>query len=101
MEIVIEDIKKNIVEETINLLKSVGYEEGNCFEFAYTRILHKTNDKGLINTILADKISFVETDVFEPFYMVSHGDNNASSHELTIDNLIAIYYAVENDAILE
>lgn len=97
----IQETMKKVVEETINLLKSAGYEEGKCFEFSYTRILHKTNDKGNITIILADRISFVETGVPEPFYMVYQGDDYVSNCELTIDNLIDIYYAVKYDSILK
>jgi len=101
IEKLIQETRKKLVEETINLLKSAGYKEGMRFEFSYTRILHKTNENGYITIILADIISFVETGVSEPFYMVYHGDDYVSNCELTIDSLIDIYYAVKYDSILK
>jgi len=87
------ELRKVLVEQTIELLKLIGAEVGDDVMFDKILILHQRKNNGLTETIVADQLSYNDSGK-APYYILSLGDNLASSFFLSIDCLQVVYNEV-------
>lgn len=93
----VKNCREVLVSETIGLLKQIGAEQGQDVLFRRALFLyqHKGNTS---ETIVCDRISYVENRSGNGYYMVSMGKDEyvapVSDMFMTIDSLRAVYEEV-------
>ena len=95
VSVAVSNCREVVVQETINLLKQLGAEEGQ--DVLLKDILFLYQRKGnTTETVVCDRIAYGSRRGGQPFYIVSMDDNKMcqSSIFLSIDSLLTIYEAV-------
>lgn len=87
------ELRKVLVEQTIELLKLIGAEVGDDVKFDKILILHQRKNNGLTETIVANQLSYNDSGK-APYYILELGDNLALSFFLSIDCLQVVYNEV-------
>ena len=91
----VAECRKCIVNATIELLKQLGAESDSEVVFRHVLFLHQFKYR-TSETRPADRICFSERKNCDSYYLTYFGDDYpASSHFLTIDNLLLIYEEVK------
>lgn len=88
----VAECRRVITEATIELLKSIGAENGQDAYLGKTLFLFQ-NKGNTTETIICDMIAY-EDRCSNPYLIVRHGDTYHSSLFLSIDNLLVIYDSV-------
>lgn len=95
VNVAVSNCREVVVNETINLLKTIGAEEGQ--DVLLKEMLFLYQRKGnTTETVVCDRIAYGSDKCASRFYFVSMDNNEMarSSMFLTIDSLLAIYEAV-------
>ena len=88
------ELRKVLVEQTIALMKMIGTEEGQTFLFEKTLILYQRGKNKLMETIIADRISYNDSGS-APYFLTEFCDENYfCSFNMSISNLQIIYNEV-------
>lgn len=92
VSVAVGNCREVLVQETINLLKSIGADEGQDVLLGQMLFLYQR--KGYTTeTVVCDRIDYCRSG--QPFYIVSmDGEMARSSVFLSLDSLEAIYEAV-------
>ena len=86
----VAECRKSVINATIDLLKKLGAKDGQEVTFRKVLFLHKFKN-GTSETRPADRVSYSDN-----VLITSLGDDYpASSHYLSIDNLLLIYEEVK------
>lgn len=93
--VAVTNCREVLVQETINLLKLIGAEDGQDVMLGQMLFLYQRKGN-TTETVVCDRISYGPDECSERFYFVSmEGDVMCrSSIFLSIDSLMAIYEAV-------
>jgi hypothetical protein len=91
----VANCRKVLVEENVNLLKSIGAEDGQDVLLGQMLFLYQRKGN-TTETVVCDRIAYGSEKCASRFYFVSIDDNKMcqSSIFLSIDSLMAIYEAV-------
>ena len=91
----VAECRKSIVNATIALLKQLKAKPGDDVVFKHVLFLHKFK-YGTSETRTADRICFSQREGCDSYYLTFFGDDYpASSHFLSIDNLLLIFEEVK------
>ena len=88
----VAECRRVITEATIELLKSIGAEDGQETSFENTLILFQSKGN-TTETIVCNMITYNEI-CSNPYLIVRQGDSYHSSYFLSIGSLFAIYDSV-------
>ena len=91
----VSNCREVLVQETINLLKQIGAEDGQDVLLGQMLFLYQRKGN-TTETVVCDRIAYGSDKCASRFYFVSMDDNKMcqSSIFLSIDSLMAIYEAV-------
>ena len=91
----VSNCREVVVQETVNLLKQIGAEEGQDVLLGQMLFLYQRKGN-TTETVVCDRIVYGSDKCASRFYFVSTDDNKMcqSSIFLSIDSLLAIYEAV-------
>jgi hypothetical protein len=96
VSVAVSNCREVLVQETINLLKSIGAEEGQDVLLGQMLFLYQRKGN-TTETVVCDRIVYSEGRDGSSFYIVSmDGEMCRSSVFLTVDSMLAIYEAVRN-----
>lgn len=88
------ELRHIIVAQTVELAKEAKILPNDDLLFDNVLILHKTNKQGMLETIVADRMSYA-TNVPEPYYMLELNRKCFySSFRLSLSNLMEVYNEV-------
>lgn len=89
------ELRRVLVEQTIALMKMIGTEQGQTFTFGKTLILYQRKKNGLLETIIADRVSYIDSGIdsgIAPYLFTELCDgNDFLSFFMSISNLQIIY----------
>lgn len=89
----VAECRKVITEATIELLKSIGVENGQDASLLKTLFLFQSKGN-TTETVICNMIAYEDRSC-NPYIIVRHGDEYHSSFFMSIDSLLAIYDAVK------
>ena len=94
----LHNCREVLVTETIGLLKQIGAEQGDDVLLKRMLILFQTKPDGTSETIVCNRIAYVERNGSTPYYIVSMGKDEDVPYRsdlfLSLTNLQAIYEEV-------
>ena len=95
VSVAVSNCREVLVQETINLLKQIGAEDGQDVLLGQMLFLYQRKGN-TTETVVCDRIAYGSDTCASRFYFVSMDDNKMcqSSIFLSIDSLMAIYEAV-------
>lgn len=93
VSVAVSNCREVLVQETINLLKQIGAEEGQDVLLGQMLFLYQRKGN-TTETVVCDRIGYSSGRSGQPFYIVSmNGEMCRSSVMLTVYSLLAIYEA--------
>ena len=96
VSVAVSNCREVLVQETINLLKSIGAEDGQDVLLRQMLFLYQRK-ANTTETVVCDRIGYMDGRGNTPFYIVSmNGEMCRSSVFLTVDSMLAVYEAVRN-----
>lgn len=94
----VRNCREVLVQETVNLLKQIGAEQGDDVLLKRMLILFQTKPDGTSETIVCNRIAYAGREGSTPYYIVSMGKDEEVPYRsdmfLSLTNLEAIYNEV-------
>ena len=98
VSVAVQNCHEVLVAETINLLKTIGAEQGQEVLLKRMLILFQAKPDGTSETIVCNRIAYAGREGSQPYYIVSMGKDEdvpyRSDLMLSLTNLQAIYEEV-------
>lgn len=90
----VAECRKVIVEATIELMRKIA-EPGQDVVFNKILIMHQRNSANTTETLLADRIAYMDGRDGNSYYVFRMGDKYGSNIFVSLDNLMLIYNEVK------